>query len=194
MPVHFATTSAMSSGVTARILDTCLPGRQFIYLLLGLGHLAVSDLGDLAIVARPLGILGLYPVVLNLLPCLLQSGKYRLLFLPLLHQHIPLRIERLQVFVDLVHLHGHTLPLDGLALYLQLADPAVQVIDRFRHGIHLQPQLRCSLIHKVYRLVRKEPVGDIPVRKFHGSNQGIILDTHLVMVLVPLFQTPQDGY
>ena len=55
-----------------RVLDRCLLCRQFVNLLFGICHLSVTDLGHLSIVACPLGILGLYPVVLNLLTRLLK--------------------------------------------------------------------------------------------------------------------------
>ena len=56
-----------------RILDLCLFLGQLVNLLLSLGDLTVTELGDLTVVPRPFGCLRLDPVILDLLTGLLKA-------------------------------------------------------------------------------------------------------------------------
>ena len=70
---------------------------------------------------------------------------------------------------------------------------AVHAVQLRGHGVLLGAQLGAGLIDQVDGLVRQEPVGDIPMGKGCGGNDGGIRDFHAVEVLVPLFQATQDG-
>ena len=177
-----------------RFLDLSHLCVKFGYGLADLFHPAVTYFGDLAVVSGPFGGLSLDLVVLHLLARGLKGGKGIFLLLPLLHQHIPSGIEVPEFRLYLLGFERRALPAYGLLLDLELAYPAVQFVYRLRHGVHLQPQLRSGLVHQVYGLVRKETVGDVPVRKIHSRNQRVILYPHLVVILVLLLQPPQYGY
>ena len=69
----------------------------------------------------------------------------------------------LEFLLNLVQFQGHSLVLDCLPFNLQLLDLAVQLGYRLRHGVHLQTQFGCRLVHQVYGLVRQETGGDVPV-------------------------------
>ena len=64
-----------------------------------------------------------------------------------------------------------------------------------RYRVHLHPQLGCCLVHQVYCLVGQIAVGYIAVAQFDGCNYGAVLDSHMVMCLILLFQSAQyrDG-
>ncbi len=85
------------------------------------------------------------------------------------------------------------LALDGLALNFQLADAALQLIQLFGHGVHLQLQLGGAFVDQVNGLVGQEAVGDVAVGKLYRGNDGGVLDAHAVMAFVAVFQPAQDG-
>ena len=124
-----------------RIRDCSLAGSKIIDLLLHLRHLAVTDLGHLAIISGPLGIMGLNLIIFNLLAGSLQFRQDSFLLVPTLTKSIAFLGERFQFFLDLVRLQGHTLSLDCLALDLKLTYTAIQLRNRFWHRVHLQTQL-----------------------------------------------------
>ena len=171
-----------------RILYRCLTLSQFIDPLLSLGHLTVSDFRYPAIVACTLGIMSLDLIVLDLLALGLQVGKYTLLLIPSLAKFVALRNQ----FAEFIHypvgLERCAFTLYRLALDLKLPYPAVELRNRLRYRIHLQTELGRSLIHEVDGLVGKKSARDISVRQLHRSYQGIILDTHLMMILIPLLE------
>ena len=177
-----------------RILDRSLTGGKFIDTSLRLRHSTISDFGHPSVVTCPFGIMSLDLIVLHLLPLGLEFRQYAFLLLPSLTQRLPFLLKHSEFRLDLVHLQRHSLPADSLSFNLQLTDTAVQFRYRLRHRIHLQTELGSRLVHKVNRLVRQETVGDVAVRKFDSRNKGIILDTHLVVVLVALLQTSHDRY
>ena len=94
----------------------------------------------------------------------------------------------------MLEFYGVVLALDGGTLYLELLESAGNLIELLRYGVALHTQLGCSLIHKVYGLVGEEPLGDVTVGEFHGGYHGLIHDTHLVVVLIPLLKSTQYGY
>ena len=82
----------------------------------------------------------------------------------------------------------------GFTLYFQLFFLSCQLVKLFGHGITLYSEFGCGFVHKVYGFVRKETVGNITIREFHGCNNGIVLNTHVMMVFVFLFYASQNGY
>ena len=124
-----------------RILDFRLTHSQFVNLLLRLGHLAISDLRNPAIIACTFSIMSLYLIILHLLTLLLQLRKDTLLLFPALPKRITLCIQLLQFSLDLVHLHGNTFPANSLPFNLQLPDPAIKLCYRLWYRIHFKTQL-----------------------------------------------------
>ena len=116
-----------------RVFDSRLLLKERIYLLLGLGHLAVTQLRDLAIVAFALRDFGLMAKVLELLTGRLYLTENAFLFVPALPELSPLGLLVGEVLVYLLALERHTLALDSLLLDLELADGAVELCDRLRH-------------------------------------------------------------
>ena len=175
-----------------RILNLGLLGRQVVDPFAELGHPAVTQLCDLAVITGALGRLRLDLVILQLLAGLLQVVQDSFLLIPPLHQGIPLGAEIGELLLNLLELQAHALAFDGLLLDLQLADLGIEVVDRFRHRIHFQPELGCRLVDQVDRLVRQETVGDVAVRQIDGRNQSVILNTHPMVVFIFFLQSTQD--
>ena len=96
------------------------------------------------------------------------------------------------LLVELGNLGFVALALDGLALDLELSQTAGDLIEFLRHRVALHTQFGGSLVHQVDGLVGQEPFADIALGELYGSDTGIVLDTHLVMVLVALLQSSQD--
>jgi len=69
-----------------------------------------------------------------------------------------------------------------------------EFVHRFRHGIHLQPELGGGLVHQVDGLVGQEAVGDVALGEFHGGDDGLVQNAHLVVRFVALAQAAEDGY
>ena len=61
------------------------------------------------------------------------------------------------------------------------------------HTVHLDAQFGSGFINKVDGLVGQETIADVALAQLHRGDDGIILDAHLVVILVALFQTSQDG-
>ena len=133
-----------------------------------------------------------YLIILDPLPCSLKFRKNLLLLIPPCPQLIPLLRQLLQLSLNLICLQRNTLSSDRLLLDFELTDTAIQLSDRLRHRIHLKTKFRSRLIHKINRLIRQKSIGDISVRKLDSRNQGIILNTHLVMILISLLQAAHD--
>ena len=77
-------------------------------------------------------------------------------------------------------------------LNLQLGDAVVHLVEFGRHRIELGLDHRAGFIDEVDRLVRQEPVGDIPVGKGGRRNERAVLDFDAVVDFVPLLQAAQD--
>ena len=130
-----------------RILYFSLTGSKLVYLLLSFRHLTVTYLGNLSVISSPFCIVSLYPVVLHLLTLDLKVRKYTPFLIPSAAKPCTFFIKRLEFFLDLIHLKRYTLTPDGLTLDFQLTDTTVELCDRFRNRVHLQTQLRRSLVH-----------------------------------------------
>ena len=175
-----------------RVLDCSLPGRQLINLFLRRGDLAVAQFGHFAVIARPFGRLRLNLIVVDLLTGRLQPVDDLFLFVPSRHQGRTFLLEVLQLRFDLLHLDPDAFAANGLPLDLELADPAVKIGDGLRDGIHLQAQLGGRLIDEINRLIRKETARNVSVAEIDGSDERIVLNLDLVMVLVFLLEAAED--
>ena len=124
-----------------RVLDRRLTRSELVYRLLGLGHLSVAYLRNLAVVACPFGIMCLYLVILHLLTLGLEVGEYAPFFVPLLTEQVTSGTQIGKFRLDLINLEGCTFTLYSLSLDLKLTYATVEFGYRLGHGIHLQTQL-----------------------------------------------------
>src|SRR5437867_3511537 len=128
IPVHFATTSAMSSGVTSSV-----------------SILRPFWSSARRVSARALGALDLRTERLELLPLVTDLRERRLFLLPVRAQLARLLLEVGQLALEPLEpiLRGLVgLPLQGLALDLQPGDSALDLVQLRGHRIDLPAQLR----------------------------------------------------
>ena len=69
----------------------------------------------------------------------------------------------------------------------------LELVNFDRHRADLNGQRSCRLIDQVDCLVRQKAVRDVAVRKSGRGYDGGVLDAHIVVGLVPLFETAQNG-
>ena len=155
-------------------------------------HLAVANLGHLSVVALALGAFSLIFQLLHLLLVLLNLVHQLALAFPASTELRLLILQLGNLFVELRNLRLVVLALDGFALNLELSQSAADLVELLRHAIALHAQLGGCLIHQVDGLVGQETLGDVALRELHGGDAGIVLDTHLVMVLVAFLQSAKD--
>ena len=139
-------------------------GLHLFNTTLGLLNLTVTNLGNLSVIAFPLGPVCLETVLFNRILILLDLVNQRTLRLPLGSQFRTLLIQIGQIFLDLVQFLTFPFPLNRLFLDFQLFDLTVQFINLLRHGIHLQTQTGSRLIYQVDSFIRQESIRNIPVR------------------------------
>ena len=78
-------------------------------------------------------------------------------------------------------------------LHLQTGDLALQFVDLLGLRVEFHTQVGGGLVDQVDGLVRQLTAGDVPVRQRGGGDQRVVADRDLVVRLVPLLQTTQDG-
>ena len=139
-------------------------GLHLFNTTLGLLNLTVTNLGNLSVIAFPLGPVCLETVLFNRILILLDLVNQRTLRLPLGSQFRTLLIQIGQIFLDLVQFLTFPFPLNRLFLDFQLFDLTVQFINLLWHGIHLQTQTGSRLIYQVDSFIRQESIRNIPVR------------------------------
>ena len=79
-----------------------------------------------------------------------------------------------------------------LFLYIQLKYLPSHIINRSRNRFNFCTQLCSSLVNKVNRLIRQEPVSNIPVRHSGSRHKSSIANPDTVMHFVTLLQTAED--
>ena len=202
MPVHFATTSAMSSGVTSSVssfsprCSAASLSSDFAYLALERGKRAVLELGRLPVVGGALGLLDLVAQVLELgllladrpgsrpSPAAISSAGLRTTSF----RSRELLLESREAFLaGLV-----ALLLQCFALDLELADAPVDLVELGGHRVDLHAQLRGGLVDQVDGLVGQEAIGDVAGRQRRGRDERRVLDADAVMHFVALAQSAQD--
>ena len=112
------------------------------------------------------------------------SCRPRELLLQLGELLLGLREPRARRLVLLLH---EPLPLD-----LELGDPAADLVHLGRHRVDLDAEPARRLVHEVDRLVRQEAVGDVAVRQARRVHEGRVLDPDLVVQLVAVLEAAQD--
>ena len=153
----------------------------------------VAYLSHSGIVAVALSTLGVEIELLNVYFVLLNFVYKLLLALPL-GLVIVLTVAQVgELLVELLYALLVAVALDGSALNLELRDFTGHLIKFFGNAVHLDTQLGSSLVDEVNGLVGQETVADITLAQLHSCDDGIVLDTHLMVVLVTLLQTTQDG-
>ncbi len=168
---------------------------RFLDLSLEFGEYSVLQLGDLVEVAFPLQLLDLRARAVDLLEHLRRALCGGLLGLPDLFEigdfaldpaDLPLdefapTLRRLVFFLE-----------DGGTLDLQLDQPAIEPVERFRLRIALDADLGSGFVDQIDRLVRKEAVGDVALRKLGRRDDRRVGDLHAVVCFVLLLQSAQD--
>ena len=167
---------------------------NLLYVFLQSLQTAVAYLCHAFVVAFAFGTLGLELQLFHLLFVLLNLVHQTFLALPLCTERTFFVLEFGNVLVELCYLVGVVLALYGFALDFKLLQPACYLVEFFRHRVALHTQFCCRLVHKVDGLVGQETVADVAFGQFHGCNAGVVLNTHLVVVLVTLLQSTQNGY
>ena len=124
---------------------------------------AVTDLGNLGVVALTLSFLSLKLQVLNGLLVLLNLVHQSFLCFPFSSVGVLFLLQLGNLLVELFDLILVTLTLDGLALNLKLFEFALNLIELFRLRVTLHPKFGGCLIHQVNGLVGEETVRDIPL-------------------------------
>ena len=180
---HQSGVVVVAVGLTGNPVDFLLQFLQF----------AVANLRHLGIVALAFCPFSLEAQLLHLLSRLLHAVYLCLLAFPFGAEVVLLFAQFGNILVELCDLLRVVLALDGLALDFELCPLARDVVEFLGHGVAFHAQFCGSLVHQVDGLVGQETVADIAFREFHGSDAGIVLYAHLVVVLVALFQSAQDG-
>ena len=148
-----------------------------------------------------------HPSVITFTLCLvgfeLQLFDFLLVLLNLVHQFfltLPFSLVRSLLFLQfcnlLVQLSQFSLvlfTLDSLTFNFDLLQPTFDFIQFFWKRITLHTQFGSRFIHQVDGLIRQETVGNVTVAQFHCRDDGFVFDTHLMVVLVTLLQSTQDG-
>ena len=79
-------------------------------------------------------------------------------------------------------------------LNLQLQLLPLQTVDLLRLAVQLHADARARLVHQVDRLVRQEPVLNVPVRQLRRQHQRRVVDPHAVVTLVTVLQPAQNAH
>ena len=153
----------------------------------------VANLGHLTIVALALGPVGFVLQRLNVDAVLLDAVDQLLLVLPARCLLFLVLLQVSDLAAELLQLRLIVFALDGLTLDLQLGDAARYLVERFGHGIHLHAQTGRRLVHQIDGFVGQEAVGDVARGELHGRDDGVVLDADLVVILILLFQSAEDG-
>ena len=199
MPVHFETTSAISSSVTllrSSVEPFVSASCAACELLLELGNAAVLQLRH----AREIAARGARPraracarsssSLICAAPCsaafsafqISSRSAYSLLELvELLSSVCQALLRRLVLLL-----------LQRLALDLELDEAAVEAVHLLGLGVDLHADARGGLVDQVDGLVRQLAVGDVAVRERRGGDDRRVGDLDAVVHRVALLQAAQD--
>ena len=83
---------------------------------------------------------------------------------------------------------------EGGFLYLQLHYAAALFVKLGGHAVHLGTHQRAGLIHKVYGLIRQEPVADIAMGKGCCGDKCVVVYLYAMEYLIPLLEAAQYAY
>ena len=203
MPVHDATTSAMSSAPTSSLSIAPL-GLQRDELRPRRSASSASSVGDAAVAQlgrRPKSPSRSAPLSSPPQPLELLLGRGDLGDVVLL-QAPPLGQRGQLLALSASSLRSRVEPLDGgrvgllrqrHLLDLEPAHGALELVDLDRPGVDLHAQPGGGLVDQVDRLVGQEPVGDVAVGQGGGGDQRGVGDPDAVVHLVALLEAAQDA-
>ena len=154
---------------------------------------AVADFSHTTVVALAFCLVSLELELFNLLLVALDLVEQGFLTLPLGTLLLLISFKGVDDFVQFGKFLLVTLTLDGLTFNLHLLESSTEFVNLLRHRVTFHAKFSGCLIHQVDGLVGQETVGDVTVAELDGRDDGLVLDTHLVMVLVAFLQTSQDG-
>ena len=164
-------------------------------LFLQLGELAVLELCGLVQVIGLLCRLNLVVRVLNLLPNLGELRDTCLFVLPLCLGLGKRRLFLGEFFLDgLESLFREVVGLlpERRRLDFELHAAAVHLVEFRRQRIELGLNHRASFIDQINCLVGQKAIGDIAVREHGRADQCAVLNLHMVIVLIALFQAAEN--
>ena len=167
-----------------------------LQLTLQLGQAAVFQLGGFIQIVLGLGLFQLGRNLLDVLPQLAHLFNGRLFVLPPgLHglEVLPQVGQFLLNIFQMLLCQPVGLLFQGGLLDFQLHDLAVDLVQLGGHGVHLGANHGAGLVHQIDGLVGQKPVADIAVGQGGRGDEGLILDLHAVVDLVPLLQAAEDG-
>ena len=169
-----------------------LAGRD---LFLELHERAVLELGGLGEVGGALGRLDLGAHRFEPRLLLTDLRERGLLLVPV-GTHALARFlevgELLLQFGKTLLARGVGLFLERLALDLEPADGPLDLVQFHWHRVDLHAELRSGFVHEVDRLVRQEPVVDVPGREDGRGDKRAVEDPHTVVDLVALAKASED--
>ena len=166
---------------------------EFNNLFFFLFHFAIANLSHSSIITFPLCFFCLAFEPFNLGFGGLYFFDEFFFFFPFCLEGIPFNSQVGQLGIEFFHFHIIILPLDGLPFNFKLPDLAFQLVQLIRHRIHFKPKLGSTFVNQVYGLVWQETVCDVPVGQFYCSNDGFVLDAHMMMGFIPVFKPSQNG-
>ena len=156
-------------------------------------ELAVAYFSHAPIVALALGTLCLKLEVLRLFLVRLNAGEEFFLALPLGAEGFFALLQIGDFAVEAFEFLLIVFALDGLALDFELAQAARDFVEFLGLRVALHAEFGSSLVHEVDGLVGQETLVDVAMREIDGGNDGIVLNTHVVVVLIFLFQAAENG-
>ena len=205
MPVHLLTILAMSSSSTSSFNMRATPcfacavlrGVQLLQLGFELGQFAVLDLRGAIELALAGLLFGFEAQGFDLLLQFADAADGFALLGPAGAQGGDLlraasassRSTSLQA-LDAV---GVGLALEGGALDFERGGLALELIDLGGHGADLNGERGGGFVDEVDGLVGQEAVADVAMRERGRGDDGRVLDAHVVVRLVALFEAAQDG-
>ena len=201
MPVHLLTILAMSSSSTSSLSMRATPalppaGVELFQFGVHLGQFAVLNLRSAIELAFAGLLFGFEAQRLDLLFQFADAGDGFAFFGPAGAQSSGLFSEGRKFALDFFETAKAVLvgfALEGGAFDFERGGLALQLIDFGRHGADLDGQRRRSFVDQVDGLVGQEAVADVAVRERRGRDDRRILDAHVVVRFVALFEAAQDG-
>ena len=154
---------------------------------------AIPNLGHTFVIALAFCPIGLVVQAFNLQFVLLNLVYQCPFAFPFGPERFLLFAQFGNVFVQLRHLGLIVFALNGLSFNLQLFKSAGYFVQFFGHRVAFHSQFRGRLVHQVDGFVGQKTVGDVAFRQLYGGNTSIVLYAHLVMVLITLLNTAQNG-
>ena len=161
-----------------------------------LGQLAVLDLRGALELALAGLLLRLEAQGFDLLLQLADAGDGLALFAPAGAQSSDLLCEVGELALDFLEALLAVrvgFALQGGALDFERSGLALELVDLGGHGADLDRERRGGFVDQVDGLVGQEAVGDVAVRERGRGDDGRVLDAHVVVRLVAVLQSAQDG-